>query len=1107
MRSEQIRIRPELAEDMMHFHPKALLEVAQKFSRQYMDNRSETLVAQADFLIAVAAKKSSVLKGQAKGSAEHSTQTVEESVRAHGAMEEALKEGNSSQDRTPRGIEQPEDLPQGDHVDETKDTLPKSEEDIPYAGKNADDEDFGHAYFELGRAYISLVLRDHKMRFLPQAIATYRASLDHFNRFLEISGEDNPNRVRVLNNLAGAYQVQHDEMKDKQEDKKTPIDLAGLEQGIIYAREALALRAPGNTRRWESILTLGSLLGRLYVARPNQRLLDETTEIRREWLEEVPQGYEKRGPMMAEFASFIHDLDKSVFTIKLAQEAVDLMRAAFDLTPPGAEFPQYMNNLGTALDDLYQVSHDPTVADEAILIYQEALKLSPPDGMLYRSVLFNLANSYNHRWTQTKDLASLDACIKWRKALLANAPDHPDRGRIYQSLGAAHGNRFHKLHTLEDLEEGLRFFREALFVRDDKEERVETLFEISILLKDHYSLTNQPTSLDSSMRFLEEVLQARKPPHVAFCTVSNLFAEVLMIDAEKAGHDESRTRAIEICVRAVPHMQDTDVKRAHAILSLLGDALVKDYLVTRRLGALDEAIFTLRRLATMEGKKDGHVLRDLISALRLRVEETDDPADADAINRYSILLRETWKNSDDNGATIGDRHVVSLLYRAGKNANLDSEERQAILNSAKHYLERTPHGHRLHYLACVQYAMLLLDRQLGSYDFLQATKLITDAADAPVDSHRPAFEIIVPILEGIDAHLDEAEEKHDPGVDMIAWREAVLDAYIATIRLVPKVVYFGLDQRDQLPATQRARLIAVAAASHALALGKSRLSVELLEQGRAIFWNQALRLRAQDPDFIGVPSPIAVELKTILAELDALTHSPDEWIDQLTWPTWTRDSVAKARRQSVRAQQLIEEVRTRPGLERFLLGPSYDTMSTLAAEGHIIVLLLMHLHGSSQLPTAEAIVIAAPHQDPVRVFLPHVTYEKLSALSHELQKSNNEYRSGVAAEMEASRGLKVAHMPVPTETANVLQKLWMVIVKPIVDRLHLEVWPHLLWSGTWLTISIDVETGRQKPPPPTLVPNWSVHVRTCSCSKNQVRIVLRLLCLVVHAHSQCTGRS
>ena len=86
----------------------------------------------------------------------------------------------------------------------------------------------------------------------------------------------------------------------------------------------------------------------------------------------------------------------------------------------------------------------------------------------------------------------------------------------------------------------------------------------------------------------------------------------------------------------------------------------------------------------------------------------------------------------------------------------------------------------------------------------------------------------------------------------------LLGDYIATAGLLPRVAYFGLDIGSRLRALADADKLAVNGAAHALILEQPQLAIELLEQGRAVFWSQHLRLRTA---FDALPSQLHQELR------------------------------------------------------------------------------------------------------------------------------------------------------------------------------------------------------------------------------------------------------
>jgi tetratricopeptide (TPR) repeat protein len=419
--------------EMEHFYPKTLLLIARQLCQGYMDDRSKFTASQTAYVVLLAGDALSL----------------------------------SLRDKTERPVD----------MHQIKDIWKDEEGFVGYddSGEDPDYKEFGLTYFELGRAYLSRALRDGKVRFLPDAIRSYEASLKHFNKALHLTGEDNPNRATILVNLAGAYQHQHDEQEKRQKDNAALLDPSGLERGISYAREVLVLRPLGRPRRWEPLLSLGKLLERLYRARPSQDVFHEIVTNQRQGLEQLPQDYQYRLELMNDFVAFIQSLQPPLLTLDLAQEAVDLMRVILNLMPPGIIRLEHMMNVGTALDTLYQISFDVVAIEEAVAIYEEALQTLPKDLPIYRDLLNNLASSNNRRWAQTKDLAFIEASIRWRQQVLTCAPSHSNRGLTYHSLGVAHGIRHHAGGSIEDLEEGLRCFREAFYILHEPEGRTDPL--------------------------------------------------------------------------------------------------------------------------------------------------------------------------------------------------------------------------------------------------------------------------------------------------------------------------------------------------------------------------------------------------------------------------------------------------------------------------------------------------------------------------------------------------------------------------------------------------------------------------------------------------------
>jgi hypothetical protein len=96
-----------------------------------------------------------------------------------------------------------------------------------------------------------------------------------------------------------------------------------------------------------------------------------------------------------------------------------------------------------------------------------------------------------------------------------------------------------------------------------------------------------------------------------------------------------------------------------------------------------------------------------------------------------------------------------------------------------------------------------------------------------------------------------------------------LDVYHTAIQLLPRLAMLGLD----LPSRQQALTSASDglvhdAAACAIRSGQCERAVELLEEGRAVFWSQALQLRSPMTDLRDVAPELEQKLRSIPLALE-----------------------------------------------------------------------------------------------------------------------------------------------------------------------------------------------------------------------------------------------
>jgi tetratricopeptide (TPR) repeat protein len=239
-------------------------------------------------------------------------------------------------------------------------------------------------------------------------------------------------------------------------------------------------------------------------------------------------------------------------------------------------------------------------------------------------------------------------------------------------------------------------------------------------------------------------------------------------------------------------------------------------------------------------------------------------------------------------------------------------------------------------------------------------------------------------------------------------------AYRNAIDLLPHLGYIGQDAITRREALLHARGIACQAAAHELTSDNMDTAIELLEQGRSVFWTQLLRLRS--------PQDVAPVEDT--AQIDHLVQELQKTEDA----SW-----ADRRRKAEELDELITSIRKKSGYEHFMAPrPFADLMTAVdGLDGHVVILI------PSDSVCDVVILGATSGSSRTHLCLPAVNVESLQTMSDSLRSAAEHERKG-----DDARGMKKVPPTAkvgPSPDEIVLRKLWDTLVKPIVEALQLTV--------------------------------------------------------------------
>jgi hypothetical protein len=217
--------------------------------------------------------------------------------------------------------------------------------------------------------------------------------------------------------------------------------------------------------------------------------------------------------------------------------------------------------------------------------------------------------------------------------------------------------------------------------------------------------------------------------------------------------------------------------------------------------------------------------------------------------------------------------------------------------------------------------------------------------------------------------------------------------------------------------------IALDGASHALNISHPNRALEILEQGRVIFWNHTLRLRSP---FDHVPDEFRDRLTYLARQLG---KSSDLFHGNRDSRTIERES-ARRRQQSEEFNSLVDQVRRLPGMKRFLLHDEYATLARAGERGPVVVLV------SSAL-ACQAIILNSVN-GAISIPLDSITESWLDESSIVWRTEVIKARSGIR---DSRKMVKTAEPSRFTSTTaeEILERLWTFIVYPVLSKLGLEV--------------------------------------------------------------------
>ncbi|CAH0051566.1 unnamed protein product [Clonostachys solani] len=886
-----------------------------------------------------------------------------------------------------------------------------SEETIRIIQHGIDKISYDQSYFcwllyRLGIALRVKFLRTRNIADLEEAIQATRHAvheISHDNPIYEIP-RDSPIYFNWLYALA-------DQLDDKYDITKALPDLQEMIQVTLQAISKTPIKHPAYA---EGLHSLGIRLRAKYLRTKELDDVEEGIEIMQEATASTPEDDPQRTKRLWTLATLLGDrYDKERDATDL-KEAIRLLRLATNVTTEDdLDHARLLNDLSKGLRAMFFRAGNMADLEGAIQASRQAVNMGPEDHSERATWLITLGRSLHARATKTEEISHVDESIQVvQKAIDLTLEDSPDLPKWLHDLGKGLRLRYLVTKALEDIGEAIDALRQVLkSLPSEDPDYTELLNNLAMSLSERGLRTGMVSDLNETIQVLQQALKNTPEVDADHLVLLSNLAEALyerylqteaMVDLE--GYIQLTQRAMNIVPKHSPDHSKW--------LNRVGVGLGYRYQRTKLAADLDMAIEFIRR--AVNTSQEDHLLRgEWLNNLAVRLGErysiNGDIADLEEALKASqeviSITPEDHPNYPRWLNNLGNRLLERYLYD-GIVADLDKSidlRRQAI--------NITPKDHPDNGGLLMNYVDALMTKFNLESNIDDTDKMISICESALRQSNFYIYDRI------------RAGGRLLALYSMTGKWERAFEASELVNSLIPRLTSRHLENADRQHRLRQAVGLASDTAAVAMHANKPPLlALNFLENGRGVLATSLEDMRIDIVELQERHSDLAEQFVGLRDELE----NPPSRVNSSTkqQDTKKQDAQYSWRTEATRRHdtgdkldQLIMEIRKRPGFDHFLLPPSESDIRAAASQGPIVVI--------------------------------NVSKHRCDAILVERQKIRSLRLKGLGKndiEEKSRRG--------SLGTPEILEWLWDFIAGPVLDALTFTQppldndWPHVWWIPT-----------------------------------------------------------
>lgn len=710
-------------------------------------------------------------------------------------------------------------------------------------------------------------------------------------------------------------------------------DFDTITLAIANGRERIALFRPGHPDRAGALEDLGCFLNRRALHYETHADLVEAIACLREALALAPA--DDNYDCLHALAHSLRWHCAAMGDLAAVQEAIELDRAAMATLDESEELSivDSCSRLALALFLYYQETGLPAALEESISLSQRAVQLCPVEHSWRPSLVRELALSLQHRADVGGDLGDLEKAYNVGSELLKlNPPGHPLFHKSLADQAEALCLYFLKTNQVSYLDEAIEKSQQALSAYPSAEENYVLVSRLGKYILERHLHLHDPTALAEALDLMERSLKLIPDDMTSTRTdrarVLTNFGVALSMHAN--GNLAMHDKAVALARDTLAMYEGNGSERVYALCQLATNLCnravsLSDVPAFMDLGQAVECGRSAMAICAERGQNQADVMINLSISLRAYYTRGGAPQ---CLEEAIQLQQQAMELSAPGTGT----YMNALEQLANSLLNLYDESKNiSDLEAGVAHFETFANSEGLS-------PRIRLTRLA-----LRIRTLIDDLSDL-TDQARPRF-------------------------------AAALRMCRATVSLLPRVAYNGLESSSQLAVLSDVQSLGADGAIVALALGNTEKALELLEEARAVFWAQALRLRTPLGD---LPAHEADRLSRLFRILDS-EHKGDA----------SKQDVLVRRRAIKEMETLLADIRQRPQFKHFLLGQSFRSLVTVASAGYVVVLI-------AHQRACEAVVLCYPEGNVQRIPLRGLSVEDVESLAVRVKRDNVRMRGGLA---------------------------------------------------------------------------------------------------------------